>query len=140
MKNTNEIATALGLTTRRVGQLVEAGVILPGDDGRADPEVSRSRYQTFARRDVHELAELTAEAERAGLAAAKAAERLNERATLADAKRAAKLAADFDAAGKLLEACQPEHRRPILRHARESVVGEIVVRALEVAQRHGVAR
>ncbi len=140
MRNLNAIAAALSLTARRVGQLVDLGVVIVGPDGRADVSLSCERYEIFRRRDPYSIAALIDDAERAGLAAAEAAERLGDHATLAEAGKAATLALEFDQIGKLLEAMRPEHQRPLLRYVRESVVAEIAARALEVAERHGGAQ
>lgn len=134
--NSSEIARALGVTARRVRQLIDLGVILPDDAGHIDPAEAARRYGVFSRRNPDELSRLTSRLERVADEACDAADKLDKRASLAAAQRVADLAKEFDDLGRLIEACRPESERGLLAHARKSIVGSLLGDAIEAARVH----
>lgn len=134
--NSPDIARALGVTARRVRQLLDMGVLLADDAGQIDPADASRRYGVFSRRNPDELARLTSRLERVADEACDAADKLGKRASLAAAQRVAGLAKEFDDLGRLIEACRPESERGLLAHARKTIVGSLLGDAIEAARAH----
>lgn len=134
--NSPEIARVLGVTTRRVRQLIDLGVVIPDDAGHMEPAEAARRYGIFTRRDPDELRRLTSRLERVADDACDAAEKLGKRSSLAAAQRVAVLAKEFDDLARLAEACRPESERGLLAHARKTIVGSLLGDAIEAAKPH----
>lgn len=134
--NTSEIARALGVTSRRVRQLIDLGIVIPDETGMIDPAEASRRYGTFVRRDPDEIARLVSRLERIANEACEFADKLSARSSLAAAQRVAAAAREFDDTARLVEACRPESERDLLAHARKSFVGALLGDAIEAARAH----
>lgn len=133
-KNSGEIAQLLGVTPRRVRQLLDLGVLIADDDGRIDPDAAARRYGVFTRRDPEEVGRLVARLDWIAREALTAASRLSANSSLAAARRVAELARDFDETGALIEAVRPESERGLLANTRAVIVGRLYGQAIEVVQ------
>lgn len=134
--NSPEISRLLGITSRRVRQLIDLGVVIPDDAGQIDPADASRRYGVFVRRDPDEIGRMVSRLERIASEACEAADKLNARSSLAAAQRVAAFAREFDDLGRLVEACRPEAERDLLAHARKSFVGALLGEAIEAARAH----
>jgi len=134
--NSTDIARALGITSRRVRQLIDLGVVLPDDAGQIDHAEASRRYTIYVRRDPDEISRMVNRLERVADEACDAAEKLGKRASLAAAQRVAGLAKEFDDLGRLIEAVRPESERGLLAHARKTIVGSLLGDAIEAARPH----
>ena len=119
------LAAALGVTTRRLRQLEELGVVIRRHDGAYDVAKNVARYQTYQRRSPADVEEL----HDAVLQASRDAERAMDAADpdKPDFEKVARRAADaihaLDESMKLMNAMRPEGDRPMLDSFRQMVVG-----------------
>lgn len=135
-KNSADIAVRLGVTPRRVRQLLDLGVLIADNDGRIDPDTAARRYGVFTRRDPEEVGRLVARLDQVASEALAAASRLSAKSSLAAARRVAELAREFDETGALIEAVRPESERGLLANTRAVIVGRLYGQAIEIAQAH----
>ncbi len=133
--NQRTLADALNLTTRRVQQLEDRGVIIPQPDGDYDLERNRDRYWLF--RD-HQMDRVLSELEQAAERADQLISRIRKEPDIRNRRRLAKEhGADIGRlhdAMRLANAMSPEHARQLLGDFTTMVFGRAVSELFELCR------
>jgi hypothetical protein len=128
-----ELATRLGLSVRQLGNLIDAGVVIPSG-GRFDALESERRYRLFRDRPHAGIAALVDDVERALLRAERAVARLSaDEPDDEEVRRVGPLVERADALMRLVAACRPASERAGHEAVRREVIGDMVMRLLDAA-------
>lgn len=124
-----ELIERLGLTQRRIDQLIEAGVLIEGHDGNFDVDWNSRRYRAYRDTDRdYVAAELNAagDALNDGLRKLRAEPGVAKRRKIAERDRIGAQIGKMDAAYRLGNAMAPDGHRKVLNVVTNLAVGEAI--------------
>jgi hypothetical protein len=133
---TSELANRIGLTSRRVRQLEDAGVFVRGAEGQFDVDCKAERYRRYSDGNIDLV---TDEIERLGQAVNAGLDRLHAEGDLGKRRKLGRdigpLLGQLDAAMRLGAALAPPHARPLLTNCINMYSGRVISEYLDLTGR-----
>jgi hypothetical protein len=133
MSINTQLATKLGVTRQRVGQLIQEGVIIDGPDGTFDIEVNAARYEKYLAGDLVAAADEIEELVKAvddGMTRLRATRGVERRRKLG--REIGPLLGKLNAALRLAIAMAPPHARAILTTCANVSSGDLLSEFMEL--------